>query len=604
MAKKKKSNIIVSDTGLSDFGAASGNDSDLIKQLPKSFGRGSSNKTSQRPSGVRGSMSKTPDLRSSSNTSMIRPRNVPTVDPKYGVISPSLVMVSINPSPTGLEDSIIASLWSNVIYKNQLSKLNLTTNGSRVPIDINATRNYFTGISEIIAAYIQLSSIRQLCEDLIAGEFDKEFKLKSAIIHLDEFFNPLTKQFKNELASLKQAIECYYLPAGFLESLEEVYVPKYAKFAGMATLEIVSLVFPMNYALLRDESIDVAEYNLLVKDYHTLFVDKEFWSGSPSQGIPKRSPLRILNFMKNLRRLLNFNSGDFDGEFIHFHAICEQSLNEYSLVGKLKDTYFPIKYPAGLRYSRVNNSMTLISKPTHKELVYDRISPRRDQSLSIQSMFGSFSYPGGTNPPIEVQGSYINSDTSSSTDTPDINRRYDPVDHWHSTRGDSMSFGVKDSVLGAVAYEMDGTNSMVERPPVVTTEPGMYLHQNDRNGANLVYVFDSSYSNVEDNVVNMKINPYRWFTAFEQTKYLRIVYSGFKLDNVPVFVDLAGEKLPDVTEIVEIIGDSELVACSFDINVGFYDYGDLVSSIWRSPSLVAKIAADPEGPTNWNRTIN
>uniref|UniRef100_A0A2V0RB71 Uncharacterized protein n=1 Tax=viral metagenome TaxID=1070528 RepID=A0A2V0RB71_9ZZZZ len=556
-------------------------------------------------------MSKTPDLRSQRSDNPIKYRFPNLVDKKTGVVTPSLLQRYVNIFPTGVDFSLVRDYWFNNEYIGKLEMMAICYNGSRSRVSADYIGNYFRGVLDNVAIYVSLSAIRLLDERRTKGEFDSDEKFKASIGVLSDYFVPNSAQFRNELSLLKQTIEKFYLPPDLLQLAEETYSPKFSKFAGVRTVELMSIVYPAHPSLLsytkNQAQFDVEKYTNENKEMVSLFIDAFFWdeikSEDNSLSIPRKPKDRILNFIRHTRTCLEVNVINEDGEYFGLHAIMNTVLPEYSLQNKLKDNYNVVDIKEGGRFARINNSQTDICKPYYFQDEVKTIYAAFAEERTKTELFGSINFGVSPIPDMEEASTYTdNGSNGRSTQGSMYDLTYDQFGAYHSTRGDytkldgmeilKNQFGF---VSRKVPEDIDEEQNLFDKNVI---QPGLMVKIPDRNGGTWLYTIETDYTNTLKNIVNMKPEEHRWYNAIEQPKYssLRIEKGTNIIGSRLINAD--GSKIEGVEVEPSTINDSEMVACYFDLNCVKRELGELIKSVWRSKTLVERVIEFPNGPTD------
>lgn len=600
---------------------------DPIAKGSKSKKKGSrSNKRKRKPSNGSGisdfktannaawdsAMSKLPDM-SNNACPGFRHREPSLVDQKTGVITPSLLLRFVNVFPTGIKHSIFHDFWFNNQFHGKLELMARCYNGSDSKITKNYLSNYFRGVGDMISIYIYLNSISVLCTQRIRGEFDSDLKFKSSVGVINDYYRPLSARFREELRLFKEALDNYFLPQEMFSLYEETYSPKFSTFAGVRTVELTSIVFPVHRNLLAysemDDVFDPDEYCLEDKEMVSLFIDEIFWKEfqrgkEKDVKIPRRSYDRILNFIRNLRISLDANRIEERGEFTQLHEILRAVVPEYSLLNKLSDAYGVIALSPGNRFSRVNGAQNEICKSYYSQA---EISPvytvyRANANKRIE-WFGSVNFGVYDLPLVEKTSTYTDDGSSGRTIQGGTSALiFDQFEAYHTERGGELKIQAMELLKAQLGFEFrtsqletdENRNSFKKN----VIQPGVMVQIPDHNGGSWTYTIESSHTNVLLNIVNYKPEQAKWFTSFEQPKFTKL--------SIPEGVEINGSKLVDTDGSVksgvdvepDIIGTSGIVACYFDINTVKVELRNLVSEIWRSDTLIKRLVDHPNGPAD------
>uniref|UniRef100_A0A2V0RBF8 Uncharacterized protein n=1 Tax=viral metagenome TaxID=1070528 RepID=A0A2V0RBF8_9ZZZZ len=555
-------------------------------------------------------MSNTPNLHTQKADCAIKYRFPNLVDRNTGVITPSLLLRFVNIFPTGLPFSLFRDYWFNNEYVGKIERIACCYNGSDSDVDSEYMGNYFRGVLDILAIYIQLSSIQLLDERRTKGEFDSDDKFKACIGVLSDTFRPNTARFRNEMSLLKQAIESFYLPPELLQLAEETYSPKFSKFAGIRTVELMSIVYPVHISLLcytkNQSQFNVEKYNSEEKEIVSLFIDSYFWDEIKEDleglSLPRKASDRILNLVRNTRTCLEVNTINEDGEFFGLHEIMNTVLPEYSLVNKLKDSYGVVQISEGGRFARINNSQNEICKPYYvQDEVQTVYSVYSDRKTKIE-LFGSINFGTSSLPIIEEASTYTDNGSGGRSSQGSIySLTFDRFGAYHSTRGNIADLSGLEVLKTQFGYDSRSPNDSIgiEDGDFVkdTIQPGLMVKVPDRNGGTWLYTIEEDYTNTLKNVVNMKPEAYRWFNSIEQPKYSKLtIKEGTEISGSNL-LEADGQKIDGVELEPLTINDSEMVACYFDLNCLKRNLGEVVKSIWRSNTLIDRVIEFPNGPT-------
>lgn len=556
-------------------------------------------------------MSNSPDLQKQSADSPIKYRFPDLVDPDTGVVTPSLLNSYVNIFPCGTHFSLFYDYWFNNEYLDKLEKMAICYNGSDSPVNSEYISNYFRGVADTVGVYVYLSSISLLVDRRTKGEFDSDDKFKSSIGVLADFFQPNSAKFRNELSLLKQSIESYYLPPDLLRIVEETYSPKFSKFAGIRTVELTGMVFPIHPMILcyttNQSQFDMELYKQQEKELVSLFIDGFFWSDIKVDleglSLPRRSSDRVWNFVRNTRTCLEVNTKNSRGEYFGLHEIMKTCVPEYSLAGKLKDNYNVVNISEGGRFARINNSQNYIAKPYYSQQIIENVFSVYRNSSSMTEFFGSVNFGVSLIPPVEDAGTYVDNGSGGRSSQGSIyNLIFDQVCAYHQTRGEKADLSGEEILKFQFGYKYRSSRNNSDEGDVYftkdTIQPGLMVKIPDRNGSSWLYTIEDDYTNVMKNVVNLKPETYRWFNSIEQPKYSKLtIKEGANIvDSKLVGAD--GRVLEGVDVEPFTINDSEMVACYFDLNCSKRKIGEIVKSIWRSDNLVKRVTEFPNGPTD------
>jgi hypothetical protein len=557
-------------------------------------------------------MSATPDLTKGSNSSPIKHRVPVLVDDKKGVVTPSLLLRFVNIFPCGIENSIFRDCWLNNEFVGKLDQMAMTYNGSDSKFSPEYLSNYFRGVIDNVGIYIYLSSIQQICERSIQGEFDSDEKLKDSVEKLNRFFIPKRTAFRDEMTFFRQQIENYFLPPELLRLAEETYSPKFSKFAGIRTIELMGLTYPIHPSILcyrKDQSeFKIEEYCKEEKMMVSLFIDSNFWDDVSGKlegfSVPRRSAERVVNFVTNTRFSLQHNNSNEKGEFIGLHEIMNAVVPEFSLKGKLKDRYDVVSISEGGRFARINNAQNYLDTPTYVQnevpTVYSVYSKRR----TTKEWFGSVLYTTGSLPLLEESSTYRDEGSNfRNAEGRIIKLTFDSFEAYHSTRGTVAELKGMENLKLQFGFSSRKSDSESDKEDYCfdqrTIQPGLLVKLPDRNGGSWLYSIESDYTDAPKNIVNWKPEPFRWFNSIEQPKYSKLTISEEALSLVvnSKMVKPDGSGIEGIDVEPDTINDSEMVACYYDLNVVKYDIGETVKEIWRSPKLIERILEFPNGPT-------